>query len=381
MNLPLQGCTVLEFSQYLAGPYAGLRLADLGARVIKVERPRGGDACRQLATKNLWADGDSVLFHTINRNKESFSADLKDSADLAQVKKLIAQADVLTHNFRPGIMERIGLDYDSVKKINPSIVYGEVSGYGVTGPWKDNPGQDLLAQSVSGLTWLTGNADSPPTPFGIAVADMICGTHLAQGLLAALVGKKRHGVGAKVNVSLLESILDLQFEVLTAFLNCEGGLPGRSSVANSHNCLAAPYGIYATDDGYIAISMGSLEELCNLIGCRGLEQYYDINQLFDQRDFIKKQLSVHFKTQPTQYWLDRLEAEDYWCSSVLNYQQLTQQQAYKILSMEQTVSRSNGITVTTTRCPIRINGQKLQSPIAAPSLGNANEQLVREFNL
>ncbi|MDP4880254.1 MAG: CoA transferase, partial [Opitutales bacterium] len=127
MKLPLEGLTVLEFSQYLAGPYAGLRLADLGARVIKVERPGKGDACRQLATKNLYVEDDSLVFHTINRNKESFAANLKDPADVEKVKQLIATADVMTHNFRPGVMEKIGLDYDTVKAIQPGIIYGTVT--------------------------------------------------------------------------------------------------------------------------------------------------------------------------------------------------------------------------------------------------------------
>src|SRR5215831_5926167 len=126
MNLPLEGIVVLEFSQYLAAPFAGLRLADLGARVIKIERPGAGDAGRQLATKNLFADGDSIVFHTINRNKESFTANLKDAADLDKVKRLIARADVMTHNFRPGVMEKIGLDYPNVQKLNPRLVYGIV---------------------------------------------------------------------------------------------------------------------------------------------------------------------------------------------------------------------------------------------------------------
>jgi crotonobetainyl-CoA:carnitine CoA-transferase CaiB-like acyl-CoA transferase len=210
-NLPLHGLTVLEFSQYLSGPSAGLRLADLGARVIKIERPATGDACRQLAIKNLWLDESSLLFHTINRNKESFTADLKNPDDLAIVRKLIAKADILTHNFRPGIMEKIGLDYPSVKKINTEIIYAEISGYGKKGPWKDKPGQDLLLQSISGLAHTSGDEDHDPVPFGIAIADIMSGTHLVQGILAALIRRYKKGVGAFIEVSLLESLLDFQF--------------------------------------------------------------------------------------------------------------------------------------------------------------------------
>src|SRR3954462_7965115 len=143
-QLPLKGLIVLEFTQYLSGPSAGLRLADLGARVIKIERPVSGDACRKLAIKDLWVDDSSLLFHTINRNKESYCADIKNADDLELLKKIIAKADVMIHNFRPGVMKKCGLDFDSVHKINPQIIYGEISGYGTQGPWKDKPGQDLL---------------------------------------------------------------------------------------------------------------------------------------------------------------------------------------------------------------------------------------------
>src|SRR5438067_6028247 len=205
MSGPLDGMVVLEFAQFLAGPSAGLRLADLGARVIRIERPGTGEGGRQIAIKHLFIDGDRLVFHAINRNKQSYAADLKNPDDLAKIRSLIERADVVTHNFRPGVMEKIGLDYSSVAKLNPRIVYGEVTGYGDTGPWKNKPGQDLLVQSISGLTWLSGNADQGPVPMGIAVADILCGAHFAQGILAALVRRARTQQGALVQVSLLES--------------------------------------------------------------------------------------------------------------------------------------------------------------------------------
>ena len=224
---PLAGLLVLDFSQFLAGPAAALRLADLGARVVKIERPVAGDLCRQLYISNLELDGDSTLFHSINRNKESFAADLKDSGDLAAARELVARADVLIQNFRPGVMERIGLDYAAASAINPRLVYGTVTGYGDRGPWRDRPGQDLLA-----LLWLA-----------------FAGAHLVQGVLACLVRRGVTGEGGLVEVSLLESVLDFQFEVLTTHLNDGGQPPQRSAINNAHAYLAAPYGIYATADG------------------------------------------------------------------------------------------------------------------------------------
>src|ERR1700753_2455986 len=264
-ELPLDGLTILEFSQYLSGPSAGLRLADLGARVIKIERPGSGDACRRLSIKNLWVDGDSLLFHTINRNKESFTADLKTKEGLEKIKALIKKADVLTHNFRPGVMESAGLNYEAVKAENPKLIYGAISGYGSEGPWKDRPGQDLLLQSMSGLAYMTGNEKDQPMPFGLSIADSLCGAQLVQGILGALVRRQRTGEGALVEISMMESLLDLQFEFLTTY-HTSGQLPRRSQFSNGNPLLSAPYGIYATADGYPAIAMVNIPPFARGIG-------------------------------------------------------------------------------------------------------------------
>lgn len=376
---PLEGLTVLEFAQYMAGPSAGLRLADLGARVIKIERPKSGEGGRQLAIKNLFVDGDSLVFHTINRNKESFAADLKNPEDLATVRRLVARADVVMHNFRPGVMEKIGLDWESVRQLNPRIVYGEVTGYGGDGPWKDKPGQDLLVQSLSGLTWLSGNADQGPVPMGLAVVDILCGSHLVQGILAALIRRAKTGKGAYVQVSLLDSILDFQFEVITTHLADGGRLPQRSKRSNAHAYLAAPYGIYPTQDGYLALAMGDLMRVARLIGCDALEAYRDSSTWFTCRDEIQQILADHLQARPTAYWLTILQAGDVWCSDVFDYAKLLTHEAWRVLGMDQIIRR-DGVEVHTTRCPIRIDNQILLSPKAAPRVGEDNKRIQSELN-
>ncbi|MCB1441226.1 MAG: CoA transferase, partial [Nitratireductor sp.] len=166
-DLPLAGLVVVDLSQFLSGPYCSLRLSDLGARVIKVERPGAGDLSRQLYLSDTEIGGDSTIFHAINRGKESIALDLKDAGDLAALKRLLAQADVVIQNFRPGVAARMGLDWPAVQAINPRIVYGSISGYGTSGPWVGLPGQDLLAQARSGLTWLSGDAGQGPVPMGL----------------------------------------------------------------------------------------------------------------------------------------------------------------------------------------------------------------------
>ncbi len=378
---PLAGLVVVDFSQFLAGPSCGLRLADLGARVIKIERPAGGDICRQLYISNLELDGDSTLFHSINRNKESYAADLKDPVDLAAVKRLVARADVMIQNFRPGVMTRLGLDYEQAREINPRLVYGIVTGYGERGPWRDKPGQDLLAQSMSGLTWLSGDATQGPVPFGLAIADMLAGAHLAQGILACLVRRGISGRGGLVEVSLLESALDFQFEVLSTHLNDGGKLPERSAVSNAHAYLAAPYGIYRTVDGYLAIAMTPIPRLGSLLGLDALAAYTEPASWFDRRDEIKAQLAAWLATQTTAHWLSLLEPADVWCADVLTWPRLMAHEGFAALEMTQTVTRGSGSTMATTRCPIRVDGALLTSGRGSPTIGEQTTRLDAEYGL
>ncbi|MBU3666759.1 MAG: CoA transferase [Chthoniobacterales bacterium] len=372
---PLEGLTVLDFSQFLAGPAAAMRLADLGARVIKIERPQGGDICRQLYITNLGVEGESTLFHSINRNKEGFAADLKNADDLAVVRALIAKADVLIENFRPGVMAKLGLDFEAVKNLNPKLVYASVTGYGTEGPWAGKPGQDLLAQSMSGLTWLSGNDGDPPTPMGIAVGDLTASAHLVQGILACLVRRGVTGQGGRVEVSLLESILDLQFEVVTTHLN-DGGQPvRRSKESNAHAYLGAPYGIYRTADGWLALAMGAVPRLGELLGCPALAQFAEPATWFDRRDEIKAILRDHLAGRPTSHWLGILEPADIWCAEVLDYARLRRTEGYRALGMEQVVLCPGGTPITTTRCPIRIDGEILNSSRGAPSIGQHTTEI------
>jgi len=378
---PLEGLLVLEFAQFMAAPTAGLRLADLGARVIKIERPVKGEVGRQIAIRNLFVDGSSLVFHTINRNKESYAADLKDPADLERVKKLIAKADVITHNFRPGVMEKIGLDYESVKTINPRVIYGVVTGYGTKGPWALRPGQDLLIQSLSGLTYLSGTSNDGPTPFGLATADMICGAHFVQGILAALIKRAKTNSSVLVEVSLLESVLDLQFEFITTYLNDGGKLPQRSSVqGNGHAYLSAPYGIYQTQDAYLALAMGDLQKIGEAVGC-DLSAYRHKASWFDNRDEIMLLLGDQIKNKTTAEWLEKLEAEGIWCSEVLTYAEALQHEGYLAQGIKQELTLPDGGRLSTTRCPIRINGERLYSNIAAPRPGAQTEAINQQYEL
>lgn len=375
-DLPLDGLVVLEFSQYLSGPSAGLRLADLGARVIKIERPGTGDAGRKLAIKNLWVDDSSLLFHTINRNKESLTADLKNAEDLELVKKLITKSDVLIHNFRPGVMKKTGLDFESVKSINPRLIYAEISGYGKEGVWKNKPGQDLLLQSMTGLAYTTGNGSNGPVPFGIAIADILSGAQLVQGIIAALIRRQKKGIGALIEISLMESLLDFQFELFTTYY-ASNQQPKRSYSNNGHSLLGAPYGIYKTADGYIALAMMDMQVMAKAIHCSALEKFSNA-ETFVNRDKIKAILADHLSFQPTPYWLTLLQEEGLWAMEIFDWEKMMEHEAYKCLQMEQTL-HTGGKEIITTRCPIRINGERLYADKPAPKLGEHNEKVLKEL--
>lgn len=374
---PLEDYLIVDFSQFLSGPSASLRLADLGARVIKIEKPGTGDICRTLYTSDLIMNGESSVFHTINRNKESFAIDFKQPSELEKLKKLLAKADVVMHNFRPGVMERVGLSYDQVKEINPNIVYAEISGYGTKSELKDLPGQDLLLQSLTALTWLSGNQEDGPVPMGLSIVDMLAGAHLAQGILAALYRKTTHNTGAKVQVSMLESAFDFQFETITTYFNDGGELPVRTKSNNAHAYLGAPYGIYKTQNGYLALAMGSIPVLASLLKCDELLQFPE--NKFELRDEIKNILATHLQTQETQYWLDILEPADIWCAKVLNYKQLFAEEGFQVLNFTQRVEMADSYNYKTTRCPIRIDGEIFTSGKGSPKLGQDNERIIKEF--
>lgn len=379
---PLEGLLVLDFSQFLSGPLASLKLADLGARVIKIERPGTGDLCRTLYLSDTEIGGTNSLFHAINRNKESFTADLRDAGDKARLLRLLERADVMIQNFRPGVIERLGFGYEAVRAVNPRIVWGGISGFGEEGPWAHLPGQDLLAQARSGLLWLTGSRDDPPTPMGLAAADMLAGNALVQGILAALVGRSVTGRGAKVETSLLEALIDFQFEVLTTHLNDGGRLPVRPAVNGAHAYLGAPYGVYRTADGWLAIAMTpSLERLAGLMEISGLERHYgDPGALMTHRDEIKAVIAEAVAARGTQEWLDVLQPADIWCAEVLDWPALMASEQFRRLDILQTIRRGD-LELPTIRGPLRIDGGTLKSDRAAPALGADTETITQEFGL
>lgn len=374
LSLPLKGLRVLDFAQFLAGPVAALRLSDLGADVTKIERPGIGDLCRSMVVNNQTLDGDSLVFHTFNRGKRSVAADLKNPVDHDRVRALVAEADVLIHNFRPGVMERIGLGYDTVQELNPRLVYGAVSGYGTNGPWRDKPGQDLLIQALSGISWLNGDADDGPVPIGFAMLDMATSAHLVQGILACLVRRGVTGRGGLVEVDLLSSAIDMTFEQFTCFLNDNHTQPPRPEQGNANPYQPAPYGVYRTTDGHLAIAMTPLAQVADVLDAPQIAQYSQ-EEAFSRRDEIKRIIADILGSGSTDHWLGILEGAGIWCAPILDWTDFAGSDGFAALDMIQTITAASGAKAETTRLPIRIDGETITSTAAAPGLGADNAVL------
>lgn len=262
----LEGITVLDLTRVLAGPYAGMLLADMGARVIKIENPNGGDDTRKVGPFFDEERTKSAYFVNFNRSKEGITLNLKDPEAKKIFLELVKKADVVIENYRPGTMDKLGLGYDVLKEVNPGIIYGSVSGFGHTGPYSKRAGYDIIGQAMGGLMSTTGWPGGKPTRSGTPMGDVLGGLNLTIGVLAALVNKQKTGLGEKVDVALVDSVVSAM-ENITMIYQTTGRIPGR--IGNRYESLS-PYDVYPAKDGDVVIAAGNNKLfgiLCNAMGC------------------------------------------------------------------------------------------------------------------
>ncbi|WP_315833585.1 CoA transferase [Bradyrhizobium prioriisuperbiae] len=375
MNL-LDGIKILSFNHYLAGPLAAQTLADLGADVIAVE-PIEGAFQRNWAVANHFVAGDSVNHLATGRNKRSLAVDLKHPDGVAAVKKLVATADVVMENFRPGTMAKLGLGYDTLKALNPSLIYAVATGFGSDGPYKDRPGQDLLLQALSGLAMRTGRADGQPTAVGAVIVDQHAASLYAMSILAALFARTKTGKGQLVEVNLYQAAIDLQVEPLTAWLN---GAPSPSSRAPSG--IAAwfspgPYGIHATADGHMAISMASPKALAAALDSDDLKQFGEADS-FSRREDITRFVAERLRQKPTAEWLPVLEAARIWHAPVQDYSDLQADPQLKHLGVFRDTEGARGAPITMVMHPARYDGQSPDIRLVPQPLGAQTREVLAE---
>ncbi len=316
----LAGYRVLDCTIAMAGPFAGQRLGDLGADVVKIE-PLAGEWQRHVSAGGARGNRVNVSFLSLNRNKRSLAIDLKKPEGRAVLLDLVRGADVFLQNYRPGVAERLGVHYESLRKVNPRLVYVSISGYGETGPYRDRPGQDLLLQAMSGAMLSTGRAGDPPLPAGQYLVDAVTAYTAFEGALAALLHRERTGEGQLVEINMLDAIVTMQMQELSVFT--VGGLPQkRTKEPHAHVYIRAPYGVFATKDHFIAIAFPPLKKLAAAIDAPELATMDDEIDTFARRDEIFAIVRDRLRTRTTAEWLAAFGKADIWAGPVYGYADL-----------------------------------------------------------
>lgn len=375
---PLAGVKVADFTQLAQGPWATQMLGDLGADIIKIEPPKG-DWMRHYAYGNHYPGGQSISFLSFNRNKRSICIDLKSEEGIATAKDLIADSTILIENFRPGVMDRLGIGYEAMKQINPGLIYCSSSGYGGDGPYKDRPGQDLLAQAISGTPFLNGRHGDLPVVTAVGQADLLTALFIVQSVLAALHYRSSTGKGQYIQACLLNSIVSFHTQEITSFLSM-GKLPERSEAGIPNPWLGAPYGIYKTKNSYLAIGMNNVRTLAQLMNIPELDaESYATNNKIALRDEVFNLLQEKLADKTTEEWLDILLPADIWCSHVnrldgmVNDPQIIHNQM--IIDFE----HPDAGTVKTTGFPVQFSETPCKIYSAPPLLGQHTDEILDEI--
>lgn len=319
MRGPLEGLRVADFSQLVQGPNATQFLADMGAEILKIE-PLKGDWQRNWSLGDAWINGESVSFLAFNRGKRSVALNLKDSRGKEAALRIIKSCDVLLENFRPGVMDRLGLGYGTLSEIHPKLIYCASCGWGQDGPYATRPGQDLLAQAVAGVLNLNGKEGDPPSPVGMGIADISASFHIVLAILAALYERGRSGLGQRIDINLLNSMMSLATQEITLYLNT-GRQPQRSAAGIGHPCVGAPMGVYKTRDGYIVVAMMPIEKIAELVGIAGYEGN-DSRNVMEDRDEVKRSLEPGFADKTTAELLELFLKADIWAAPVNSFPQV-----------------------------------------------------------
>ncbi len=378
----LDGVKILGFTHFAQGPFALQLLGDLGAEVINIERQGTGDFNRHFQQlDNL--GGEGVFFLAMNRNKRSMSLNLKAPEAREIVEKLIAESDVIMTNYRAGALDRLGFGFEEAKKINPKIVFCEALGYGSSGPYASLPGQDLLAQALSGLTTMIGpDEDGRPVAGGIYEVDVYGSLMLVIGMLSALYYAKQTGIGQKVSVDLLSSGVHMQSQELAYYLN-SGKVPQRPHNHSGHVLQASPYGVYKTGDGWMVLSTNAGDnptQLGELIGSSEVAPLMKDNEAkMVNRDQLHTIIENRLVLDTTEHWIEKFRAVGIWCAKVNTYEDLPKDPQILHNGIIKEIDHPVAGKFKAIGTPIEFSETPPTIRRTPPALGEHNEEILREL--
>jgi crotonobetainyl-CoA:carnitine CoA-transferase CaiB-like acyl-CoA transferase len=386
MSEALKGIKVVDLSRILAGPWASQMLADMGAEVIKVERPNKGDDTRHWGPPFIKPAQDNepaqaAYYHCANRNKQSIAIDITQPQGQQVIKDMIAKADVLIENYKVGGLEKYGLSYQQVKTLNPALIYCSITGFGQHGPYAHKAGYDAMIQGEGGLMSLTGDADGEAMKVGVAVVDVMTGLYSANAILAALLAKAHTKKGQHIDIALL----DVQVAALAnQGMNYLTTLQNPKRLGNAHPNIV-PYQTFATNDGSLILAIGNdqqFEKFCHAANCHELAQnalYQTNQQRVENRSELIPILANIMARQSTHYWVSTLEAIAVPCGPVNTLAQVFQHPQVQHRQMVKQVPDKNGTLINTIASPINLSETPLQYKHAAPNIGEHTEQVLRGF--
>ncbi|MFJ6691644.1 CaiB/BaiF CoA transferase family protein [Streptomyces sp. NPDC091294] len=375
----LAGYRVLDCSIAMAGPFAAQRLGDLGADVVKVE-PVTGEWQRHAAAGGAAGNRINVSFLSLNRNKRSLAVDLKDPAGKEVLRRLVVGADVFLQNYRPGVADRLGVDYASLAAINPSLVYVSISGYGEDGPYAQRPGQDLLLQAMSGAMLSSGRSGEAPRAAGQYLVDAVTASTAFEGVLAALLHRERTGEGQLVTVNMLDAVTTLQMQELS--VHTVGGLPQtRSAEPHAHVYIRSPYGAFQTSDGYLVLAFPPLKKLGEILGEDSFLSMEDEEHGWTHRDEIFARTAARLLTRPSRHWLDAFAAAGIWAGPVYGYADLVQDPQIRHNGTFVTYDHPTEGSVTVPGFPYRFSATPPRIDRGAPLVGEHTREVLTEAGL
>ncbi len=380
--LPLTGVRVLDISQVMAGPYACMLLADLGADVIKIEPPGGGDQTRGAMGFKMKGD-DSLGFLNMNRNKRSVTLNLKTEAGRGVLLRMVKDADILLENYRPGAMKRLGLGYEVVAAINPKLIYTSISGFGQTGPWADRPGFDLMAQAMSGIMSVTGYPDGPPVKAGVPVADIGCALFAVYATLSAYIGAQKSGQGQHVDASLFDSAL-----AFSVWDICDYWGTGRApEPLGTSNKMTAPYQAMACSDGHFVMGANNQKlwvQLCTLLGRTELlddARFSTISLRLANRPALEYELEVTFRQQAKDYWVSTLLDAGIPAGPILSYPEAFGSEHAKARNMRMEIDHPVEGKVPNIGFAVKLSGTPQQVRRHPPLLGEHTAEVLAELGI